>query len=108
MRHPLYDELRLLTDNPNVHAAIETAAITDAPAGFREGLYRATSVMPKTPQGKRFSKECFWGKFESKFIWHNAWRGPEVRKESAAKWLRERREEAQTRGHAWPPKPIFQ
>lgn len=108
MRHALYDELRTLTDNPHVIAAIETAAVSDTPETFRAGLYRATSVLPEIPKGKRFSKDCFWGKFQAKFVWHTAWHGPEVRKDSAEKWLRERREEAQTRGHAWPPKAILQ
>lgn len=107
MRHPLYDELRTLTDNPHVIAAINTADISGAPAELLRGLEKTVSIMPEIPTGKRFSKECFWGKFQAKFIWHTAWHGPEVRKDSAEKWLRTRREEAQTRGQEWPPKPVF-
>lgn len=107
MRHPIYNELRMLTDNPYVIAAIETAAVSDTPKTFREGLYRATSVMPEPPKGRQVSRECFWGKFNAKFIWHTAWKGPEVRKDNAAQWLRELREAAQRGNHIWPPKPIF-
>ena len=107
MRHALYDELRMLTDNPHVIAAIETAAITDTPETFRAGLYRATSVMPEIPKGNRFSKDCFWAKFQEKFIWHTAFGTHPAKKNRAAEWLQEQRESAQRRGHAWPPKPVF-
>lgn len=107
MKHPLYDELRTLTDNPNHIAAINTAAVSDTPEGFRKAMYRAVSIAPTVPTGRRYAKECFWAKFEAKFIWHTAWHGPEARKDNAARWLRARREEAQTRGHEWPPKPVF-
>lgn len=105
--HALYIELLTLTDNPNNIDAIRTAAVPDNPETFRKGMYKATSIAPAIPSGRRYAKECFWGKFEAKFIWHTACMGPEVRKNNVAKWLRETREAAQRRGQAWPPKPIF-
>lgn len=103
----LYHELRTLTDNPHVWAAIETAAIEGAPAEMLRGLEKSVSILPAIPPGKRFSKECFWAKFQAKFIWHTAFGKDQPRKESAARWLRAMREAAQRRNRQWPPKPIF-
>lgn len=107
MKHPIYIELRTLTDNPNHIAAIKTAAVNGTPETLRKAMCRAVSIAPAIPSGKRYAKECFWAKFQSKFIWHTAWMGPESRKDSAARWLRAMREAAQRRGQAWPPEPIF-
>ena len=107
MKHPLYDELRALTDNPHVWAAIDTAAIEGAPEGLLRGLEKSVSILPAIPPGKRFSKECFWGKFQAKFVWHIAFGKDDARKDSAARWLRAMREAAQHRNHLWPPTPKF-
>ena len=107
MMHPLYTELLTITENPNHIAAINTAAVPDNPETFRKGMYKATSIAPAIPAGRRYDKECFWGKFEAKFIWHTAWMGPEIRKDDAARWLQAMRESAQRRGQVWPPKPVF-
>ena len=105
---PLYQELRLLTDNPHVIAAIDTAAIEGAPAELLRGLEKFVSILPEIPPGKRFSKECFWAKFQAKFVWHMAFSKNDARKDSAARWLRAMREAAQSKGQHWPPKPIFE
>ena len=103
----LYTELRTLTDNPHVWAAIETAAIEGAPEGLLRGLEKSVSILPAIPPGKRFSKECFWGKFQAKFVWHTAFGKDDVRKDSAARWLQAMREAAQRRDKPWPPTPKF-
>ncbi len=103
----LYHELRLLTDNPHVIAAIDTAAIPGAPAELLRGLEKIVSILPETPAGQRFAKECFWAKFQEKFVWHTAFGKCTVRKEHAAYWLRAMREAAQRRNQQWPPKPVF-
>lgn len=103
----LYHELRTLTDNPHVWAAIETAAIEGAPAEMLRGLEKSVSILPAIPPGKRFAKECFWSKFQAKFVWHTAFGKDSARKDSAARWLREMREAAQRRGNTWPPTPKF-
>ncbi len=107
MKHPLYHELRTMTDNPHVWAAIDTAAIEGAPEGLLRGLEKSVSILPAIPPGKRFSKECFWGKFQAKFVWHTAFGKDSARKDSAARWLRAMREAAQHRNHVWPPTPKF-
>ncbi len=107
MKHPLYDELRTLTDNPHVWAAIDTAAIEGAPVCLLRGLEKSVSIPPAIPPGKRFSKECFWGKFQSKFMWHIAFGKDSARKDSAARWLQAMREAAQRRDKPWPPTPKF-
>lgn len=107
MKHQIYIELRALTDNPNTIAAIETASFPNTPESFRKALCKSTHIAPDVPNGRKYAKWCFWGKFEAKFIWHTAWLGSEARKDSAARWLRAMRESAQKRGQAWPPKPIF-
>ena len=103
----LYDELRTITDNPQTIAAINTAAITGAPAEMLRKLGKQVSILPEVPAGQRFAKECFWSKFQAKFIWHTAFGKDKIRKENAARWLRAMREAAQRRGHAWPPIPVF-
>lgn len=108
MKHPLYDELRLLSDNPHVWAAINTAAIQGAPDEMLRKLEKQISILPEVPPGKRFAKECFWSKFQAKFVWHTAFGKDDVRKERAARWLRAMREAAQSKGQHWPPKPIFE
>lgn len=107
MKHPLYDELRTLTDNPHVWAAIETAAIEGAPEGLLRGLEKSVSILPAIPPGKRFAKECFWSKFQAKFVWHTAFGKDSARKDSAARWLRAMREAAQRRDKPRPPTPKF-
>jgi len=92
MKHPLYDELRTLTDNPHVWAAIDTAAIEGAPAEMLQNLEKQVYILPAIPPGKRFSKECFWGKFQAKFVWHTAFGKDSARKDSAARWLQAMRE----------------
>jgi hypothetical protein len=104
----LYHELRLLTDNPHVIAAIDTAAIEGAPVYLLHGLEKTVSILPETPAGHRFAKECFWAKFQAKFVWHTAFGKDDARKEGAARWLLAMREAAQSRGQHWPPKPIFE
>lgn len=103
----LYAELRTLTDNPHVIAAIDTAAIPGATYIQLRYLARTVRVSPEVPAGKRFAKECFWSKFQAKFVWHTAFSRDQYRKESAARWLRAMREAAQRRNRQWPPKPIF-
>lgn len=103
----LYHELRTLTDNPHVWAAIETAAIEGAPAEMLRGLEKSVSILPAIPPGKRFAKECFWSKFQAKFVWHTAFGKDSARKDSAARWLRAMREAAQRRDKPWPPTPKF-
>lgn len=103
----LYQELRTLTDNPNVIAAINTAAIPGAPAEMLRKLEKQVFILPEVPPGKRFAHECFWSKFQAKFVWHTAFGKAETRKDGAARWLRAMREAAQRRGHAWPPTPKF-
>lgn len=103
----LYDELKTLTDNPHVIAAINTAAIPGAPSGLLSALEKHVSILPKVPAGKRFLKDCFWAKFQSRFIWHTAFGDDQTRKESTARWLRSMREASQRRGYTWPPEPIF-
>lgn len=103
----LYSELRALTDNLHVIAAIDTAAIPDAPEGLLRGLEKSVSILPEIPTGKRFAKECFWAKFQAKFVWHTAFGKDGARKENAARWLRSMREAALRRNQQWPPKPIF-
>lgn len=103
----LYSELRTLTDNPHVIAAINTAAITGAPAEMLRKLEKTVSILPEIPAGQRFAKECFWAKFHAKFVWHTAFGKDDDRKDSAARWLQAMREAAQRRGQQWPPKPIF-
>mgnify|MGYP003498754588 FL=1 len=103
----LYHELRTLTDNPHVWAAINTAAIEGAPAEMLRKLEKQISILPAIPPGKRFAKECFWAKFQAKFVWHIAFGKDDARKDSAARWLREMREAAQSRGQQWPPISIF-
>lgn len=103
----LYDELRTLTDNPHIIAAIKTAAISGVPNELLRGLEKSVSILPEIPTQKRFAKECFWAKFQAKFIWHTAFGKDEIRKESAARWLRAMREAAQRRNRQWPPKPMF-
>lgn len=105
--NPLYHELRTLTDNPNVIAAINTAAITGAPAEMLRKLEKRVYILPEVPAGQRFAKECFWAKFQAKFVWHSAFGKDDARKESATRWLRAMREAAQRRNQQWPPKPIF-
>lgn len=103
----LYHELRTLTDNPHVWAAIDTAAIEGAPEGLLRGLEKSVSILPAIPPGKRFAKECFWSMFQAKFVWHTAFGKDSARKDSAARWLRAMREAAQRRNHLWPPTPKF-
>ena len=103
----LYSELRTLTDNPHVIAAIDTAAIPGAPAEMLRKLEKQVSILPELPAGQRFAKECFWAKFQAKFVWHTAFGKDDARKENAARWLQAMREAAQRRGQQWPPKPIF-
>jgi len=105
--NPLYSELRTLTDNPHVIAAIDTAAIPGAPAEMLRKLEKSVSIMPELPAGHRLAKECFWAKFQGKFVWHTAFGKDDARKENAARWLQAMREAAQRRGQQWPPKPIF-
>ena len=105
--NPLYSELRTLTDNPHVIAAIDTAAIPGAPAEMLRKLEKQVSILPELPAGQRFAKECFWAKFQAKFVWHTAFGKDDARKENAARWLQAMREAAQRRGQQWPPKPIF-
>ena len=45
----LYHELRTLTDNPHVWAAIDTAAIEGAPEGLLRGLEKSVSILPAIP-----------------------------------------------------------
>lgn len=103
----LYSELRTLTDNPNVIAAIDTAAIAGAPAELLRKLEKSVSILPEVPTGQRFAKECFWAKLDAKYVWHTAFGKDEYRKEIIALFLRTRREAAQRRNQQWPPKPIF-
>ncbi len=105
--NPLYAELRTLTDNPHVIAAIDTAAIPGAPAEMLRKLEKQVSILPELPARQRFAKECFWAKFQAKFVWHTAFGKDDARKENAARWLQAMREAAQRRGQQWPPKPIF-
>ncbi len=105
--NPIYAELRTLTDNPHVIAAIDTAAIPGAPAEMLRKLEKQVSILPELPAGQRFAKECFWAKFQAKFVWHTAFGKDDARKENAARWLQAMREAAQRRGQQWPPKPIF-
>ena len=105
--NPLYAELRTLTDNPHVIAAIDTAAIEGAPVYLLHGLEKTVSILPELPAGHRFAKECFWAKFQAKFVWHSAFGKDDARKEGAARWLLAMREAAQRRNQQWPPKPIF-
>lgn len=103
----LYVELRTLTDNPYILSAIDIAAIPDAPEGLLRGLEKSVSILPEIPAGKRFAKECFWAKFQAKFVCHTAFGKDDARKENAARWLRAMREAALRRNQQWPPKPIF-
>ena len=103
----IYDELRTLSDNPHVIAAINTAEIQGAPSGLLRSLEKSVSILPEIPPGKRFLKDCFWAKFQVKFVWHTAFGDDRTRKENAARWLRAMREAAQRRGRAWPPVPVF-
>lgn len=104
----LYSELRTLTDSPNVIAAIDTAAIEGAPVYLLHGLEKTVSILPEIPAGQHFAKECFWSKFQGKFVWHTAFGKDDDRKESATRWLQAMREAAQSKGQEWPPKPIFE
>lgn len=104
----LYSELRTLTDNPHVIAAIDTAAIPGAPAEMLRKLEKTVSILPEIPPGKRFSKECFWAKLDAQYVWNTAFGKDEYRKEIVAEFLRLRREAAQSKGQHWPPKPIFE
>jgi len=105
--NPLYSELRAITDNPHVIAAIDTAAIPGAPAEMLRKLEKQVSILPEIPAGQHFAKECFWSKFQGKFVWHTAFGKDAARKESVARWLQAMREAAQRRKQQWPPKPIF-
>ncbi len=115
--HNLYLELLTMTGETSparapqqAAAAIRTAAIRNTPEKFRSDMEAATrkDILPAIPDGMTFARGSFWSDFRAKFIWHRAWKGDALQKHNAAEWLRKQREDAQRRGTAWPPKPVFQ
>lgn len=115
--HALYQELITMTGEASparfpeqAAAAIRTAAIPNTPDGFRRDMEAKTRhfIMPPVPDGQTFARGSFWSDFRAKFIWHKAWKGDALQKDNAAAWLKKQREDAQRRGTAWPPKPVFQ
>lgn len=113
---PLYDELLTIAYSPQspisnpdgAMSAIRTAAIPDTPEGFRQKMRDKTAsfILPEKPEGMEFNRDCFWRKFQQKFVWHRAWMGTPEQKRHAAEWLKKERETALRRGTAWPPNPV--